>query len=90
MPLPQAANRHGAAGRRRQAEIRRKNQELADLLFAMLEDARRECLYVFEAIPTTYAHLSDPRGYPGDHWVTVVQQDSRIKTDGFSINWRAA
>ncbi len=73
--------------RRRREEIERKNQELADLLFNMLEDARHEQLYGFQAIPTAYVHLSDPRGYPGDHWTEVIDRDPRMKWDGFAIRY---
>ncbi len=76
---------HEARRRRRQPEIERQNQELADLLFEMLEHARDEEIYTHEAIPTAYARLSEPRGYPGDHWVDVIDRDPRIKWEGFAI-----
>ena len=79
---------HEPAGCRRQAEIERKNQELADLLFDMLESTRVEYLYVSVAIPTAYARLADARGYPGDHWVDVVKRDSRLSLEEFAIRYR--
>lgn len=72
---------------RQREEIERKNQELANLLFDMLENARHEQLYSFQAIPTAYARLSDPRGYPGDHWTEVIDRDPRVKWDGFTIHY---
>jgi len=80
---------HEPAGRRRQEEIERKDRELADLLFDMLEGARREELMTHVAIPTAYVLLPDPRGYPGSHWVEVIEQDPRMSWDGFSIHYAA-
>jgi hypothetical protein len=78
---------HEPASQRRQQDIERKNQELADVLFAMLEDARNEQLFAHQAIPTAYARLSDPRGYPGDHWIEVIANDARMQWDGLSIHY---
>ncbi|MEJ2557134.1 MAG: hypothetical protein P8186_13075 [Anaerolineae bacterium] len=78
---------HEPARRRHRGEIERKNQELADLLFGMLESARNEQIYAQQAIPAAYARLSDPRGYPGDHWFDVLEQDPRMKWDGFAIRY---
>jgi len=68
-------------------EIEYKNQELADILFDMLETATYEKIYIKEAIPTAYLRLSDPRGYPGDHWTTVLDRDSRMKWSHFYITY---
>jgi hypothetical protein len=35
------------------------------------------------AVPTAYLRLSDPRGYPGDHWIDVLEKDPRMKFSGF-------
>jgi hypothetical protein len=78
---------HEPASRRHRQEIERKNQELAGLLFGMLESARNEQIYSHRAIPAAYARLSDPRGYPGDHWFDVLGQDARMKWDGFTIRY---
>lgn len=78
---------HEPAKRRRRQEIERKNQELADLLFDLLESARREQIYAHQAIPTVYTRMSDPRGYPGDHWFEVIEGDPRMKYDGFAIRY---
>jgi hypothetical protein len=78
---------HEPAKRRRQQDIERQNQELAHLLFDMLEAARNEQIYVHQAIPTAYARLSAPRGYPGDHWTEVIANDARMQWDGFAIHY---
>lgn len=78
---------HEPARRRRNEEIERKNRELAHLIFDMLETARREQVYADVAVPTAYARLSDPRGYPGDHWIEVIQRDTRMKWDGYALRY---
>jgi hypothetical protein len=78
---------HEPASRRREGESEQKDRALADLLFAMLEDARDERLYTYVALLTAYARLSDPRGYPGSHWLEVIGRDSRMKYDGFAIHY---
>jgi hypothetical protein len=79
---------HEPASQRRQADIERQNQELANLLFDLLEADRHERLYTYQAIPTVYARLSDPRGYPGDHWTAVIARDKRMQWDGWDIGYR--
>ena len=64
---------------RHHQEIAKKNQELADILFDMLESSRYEDIGSREAILTAYLRLSDPKGYPGDHWIDVIKQDPRMK-----------
>ena len=78
---------HERAKRVRRSEIERKDRELADLLFGMLEAARSEELYAFQDIPTAYARLSDPQGYPGNHWIAVLQHDPRMRYDGWAIRY---
>jgi hypothetical protein len=83
---------HEPVARRREAEIERQDQELADLLFAMLEATQNEMLYAHMAVPTAYARLSDPRGYPGSHWIDVLAHDPRMQYDGWAIrygDWRS-
>lgn len=79
---------HEPARARRQEEIERQNQELADVLFGMLEAAREERLYAHQALPTVYARLSHGRDYPGDHWLEVLASDGRMTWDGFAIRYR--
>lgn len=74
------------------AEIAAKNQELADLIYDALESERYEEVDVSVAVYGAYARMQDPRGYPGDHWLQVIEQDSRMLYDGFTIrysNWRS-
>jgi len=78
---------HEPAQRRRQPEIERQNQELADRLFELLEASSREQIFAHQAIPTAYARLSDPRGYPGDHWTEIIARDGRMSWDGIAIHY---
>src|SRR5262245_61575885 len=78
---------HEPANRRRQQDIERQNQELADLLFTLLEATRNEMIFAYQAVPTAYARLSAPRGYPGDHWTEVIATDARMQWDGFAIHY---
>ena len=78
---------HEPVKRRRPQDIERQNRELANLLFDMLEAARDERIYAHQAIPTAYACLSEPRGYPGDHWIEVIAHDARMQWDGFAIHY---
>lgn len=83
---------HEASRRRRKADIEQQDRELADLLFGMLEASHHEYVYAFKAILTAYARLTDPRGYPGNHWTEVVRHDERMRYDGWAIrysDWRS-
>jgi len=73
--------------RKRNEEIKEKNQQLADILFEMLETATSEQIYLYKAIPTAYLRLKDPRGYPGDHWTSVLEKESRMQKTGYSITY---
>jgi hypothetical protein len=53
----------------------------------MLENSRYEAIRISNAVPTAYARLSDPHGYPGSHWLEVVQRDERMRTDGWEIRY---
>jgi hypothetical protein len=76
---------HEPAKQRREPEIERQNQELADRLFDLLEASSRVQLFAHQALPTAYARLSDPRDYPGDHWTQVIARDGRMRSDGLGI-----
>jgi hypothetical protein len=78
---------HEPAKRRRMKEIEEKDRELAEVLFAMLEDTRDERLVPYVALLSAYVRLSDPRGYPGHHWIEVVGGDPRMRYDGFAIDY---
>lgn len=69
---------------RNHEEIARKNQELADILFDMLESSFGESISIYEAILTAHIRLSDPSGYPGDHWNNVIEEDPRMKFSGWN------
>jgi hypothetical protein len=76
----------------RKKEIEQQDRELADLLFGILEKAHREVIYAHVAVPTAYARMSNPRDYPGSHWIEVVSRDPRIRYDGWAIrysDWRS-
>ena len=83
---------HEPASRRRRKEIEGQDRELDDLLFGMLEKSQSEVIYTYVALPTAYARLSAPRGYPGSHWIDVVNRDPRMRYDGWAIHysdWRS-
>lgn len=69
------------------AEIERRNQELADMLFTMLESAHYESIWATEAILTAYARLSNPTGYPGDPWPRVIERDDRMQWTGTDLRY---
>lgn len=73
--------------RSHRGEIAQKNQELADILFDMLETDVSEYIYLNIAIPTAYLRLSEPKGYPGDHWVDVIEKDSRMELSDVQITY---
>lgn len=73
--------------RRNRTEIEESNQQLADLLFELLEASRYERLQGRRAIPTVYARLKDKWVHPADHWIQVVANDPRMRWDGFEIRY---
>jgi hypothetical protein len=70
---------HEPAGKRRRDDIQRKNQELANLLYALLEADQDEQVLDTRTVQTAYARMPEPGGYPGDHWTRVIELDSRMK-----------
>ncbi|MGC9349734.1 MAG: IS1096 element passenger TnpR family protein [Anaerolineae bacterium] len=76
----------------RREEVERRDQEFADLVFEMLESSRSEMVLGKRAIYTAHARMSDPKGYPGNHWLPVINGDERMTYDGWAIrysNWRS-
>jgi len=73
--------------RSHRGEIALKNKELADTLFDMLEAEVHEYIYPKSAIPTAYLRLSEPKGYPGDHWIDVIEKDLRMKLSDIHITY---
>ncbi len=57
------------------------------MLYTLLESARYEYVFLFDAIPTLYARLPDKTGCPPDHWRYILRQDERMKTDGSDIRY---
>ncbi len=73
--------------RRHREEIEAYNRHLADALFALLEGAYDEYIYIGETLPTALTRVPESRSYPGDPWVTVVNEDPRMRTDGLQIKY---
>ena len=68
-------------------QIKERDELVANMLYHMLESARYEYVFLFDAIPTLYARLPDKAGCPPDHWGYILQQDERMKTDGSDIRY---
>jgi hypothetical protein len=73
--------------KRRLEEIQRYNAEFANILFNMLEESRDENIFLDQAIPNAFARLSNPQGYPGDHWHEIVERDRRMKSNGIYLTY---
>jgi hypothetical protein len=71
-------------------EIARRDQQLCDILFDMLEHTTHEALYLHEAIPSALARQPDKGGYAGHHWLIALQMDERVVYDGFTIRYSDA
>jgi hypothetical protein len=71
--------------RRDPALIQARDRLLADLLYAILESAHSERVWVHEALPTAYAHLPEKEGCPPHHWQIVLGQDNRFYFDEHEI-----
>ncbi|MEK7397745.1 MAG: hypothetical protein AAB116_12510 [Candidatus Poribacteria bacterium] len=69
------------------AEIELKDKEFADIVFDMLEKSAREGIYIYKSIAIAYMSLSDPKGYPGNHWYSVLAQDERMEVNSFDIRY---
>jgi hypothetical protein len=46
-----------------------------------------EDIYVRVAVPTVYARLPEKSGYPPDQWMTVLEEDRRMTSDGWRIHY---
>ncbi len=64
-------------------EVAQSNQQLADIIFDLLENSRGERIYSGIAIPTAYARLQGNVTCPPDHWRDVVESDPRLRYSGF-------
>lgn len=76
-----------ALGQQQPEQIKERDALVANMLYHMLESARYEYVFLFDAIPTLYARLPDKAGCPPDHWSYIIQQDERMKTDGADIRY---
>jgi hypothetical protein len=76
-----------AFGQQHPEQIAERDAFVANMFFDMLESARQESVFLFISIPTLYACLPDKAGCPPDHWRYILQQDERMKTDGFEIRY---
>jgi len=73
--------------KRNPALIQARDRLLADLLYAILEDASDERVWVHEALPTAYARLPEKAGCPPHHWQIVLEQDNRFRFDDYEIKY---
>ena len=73
--------------KQRSKQINERNQVVANILYNMLDNARDESIQVYKAIPTLYALLPDKAGCPPDHWLSIIRQDERMKTDTLKIHY---
>lgn len=72
---------------RHRAEIATSNQLLADTLFDLLENSPEPYLFGRMGVLTAYARLKEKMGYPADHWLLVLEKDTRMRWDGSLINY---
>lgn len=83
------ANRYRVARepafRQDKAATARQDRDLADLIFEALEAERGEWIGISKAILTAYDRLTDPRGYPGNHWQAVIAHDPRMRASYHAI-----
>jgi hypothetical protein len=72
---------HEPHAQRDQAAIDRRNRELMDALFVMLELAPREQIDVPTSVYSALLQVSEPYGYPGDPWLDAMDADGRMGLD---------
>jgi hypothetical protein len=73
--------------KRRTEDIQRYNKEFSDVLFEMLEESRDGDIFLHQVIPDVFIRLSNPRGYPGDNWREIVENDKRVVNDGTVLKY---
>jgi len=73
--------------RRDPALIQARDRLLADLLYAILESAHHERVWIHEALPTAYARLPEKESCPPHHWKIVLGQDNRFRFDDYEIQY---
>lgn len=84
-PKPLFCLEYETASERQEEEIQKKNQELADIVFDILENEPQESIMIQKGIPTAYCRLQDPCNYPGDNWRKAIHNDPRMCYRGFDI-----
>ena len=72
---------------RQPEKIQERNQQIADFLFDLLERSQYEDIWTNSGVPTAYAQLPDKAGYPGDHWLVIIEADPRMKVYGPIIRY---
>jgi hypothetical protein len=78
---------HEPKKKRRSEEIQRYNKEFSDILFDMLEESRDGDIFLHQVIPDVFVRLSNPRGYPGDSWRDIIENDKRTMSDGVTLRY---
>jgi len=78
---------HEPKKKRRSEEVQRYNKEFSDILFDMLEESRYGDIFLHQVIPDVFVRLSDPRGYPGDSWREIIENDKRMMSDGVVLRY---
>jgi pRiA4b ORF-3-like protein len=78
---------HEEKKKRRSAEVQRYNKEFSDILFDMLEESRDGDIFLHQVIPDVFVRLSNPRGYPGDSWREIIENDKRMMSDGVALRY---
>ncbi|HIP69792.1 MAG TPA: hypothetical protein EYH05_00170 [Anaerolineae bacterium] len=64
-------------------EVAQSNQQLADIVFDLLENSPRESIWGSVGVLTAYARLQGNVDCPPDHWLNVIENDPRLRYDGF-------
>lgn len=73
--------------KRRLEEIQNFNKEFSDILFNMLEESRDGDIFLHMVIPDVFTRLTNPQGYPGDHWREIIENDKRAMSDGIALRY---
>lgn len=76
---------HEPVAQRDQAAIDRRNEQLMDALFAILESATREEIDMPTALYSAHLQIAEPYGYPGDPWLDAMAADGRMAPSGRGI-----
>ena len=76
---------HEPQAQRDQAAIDRRNRELMDLLYAMLEMAPQERIDTIVSVRSALLQMREPHGYPGDPWIEVMAADGRMRVSFMGI-----